>query len=42
MIAMKHYVSPELEKQPDLVTVHTGPNNLKSVNSPEEITNEII
>ena len=40
--AMKHYVSPDLENKPDLVTVHTGTNDLKSVSSPEEIVNEII
>ena len=39
--AMKHYVSPDLEKKPDLVILHTGTNNLKSVSSPEEIANEI-
>ena len=40
--AMKHYVSPDLEKKPDLVILHTGTNDLKSVSSPEEIANEII
>ena len=40
--AMKHYVSPDLEKNPDLVVLHTGTNDLKSVSSPEEITNDII
>ena len=39
--AMKHYVSPDLEKKPDLVILHTGANELKSVSSPEEIANEI-
>ena len=39
--AMKHYVSPDLEKKPDLVILHTGTNDLKSVSSPEEIANEI-
>ena len=33
---------PDLEKQPNLVIVHTGSNDLKSVNSPEKIANEII
>ena len=39
--AMKHYVSPDLEKKPDLVILHTGTNDLKSVSSPEEIANQI-
>ena len=39
--AMKHYVSPDLEKKPDLVILHTGTNDLKSDSSPEEIANEI-
>ena len=41
-VPVKHYVSPELEKMPDLVILHTGTNDLKSISSPEEITNEII
>ena len=36
------YVSPDLEKRPDLVTVHNGTNDFKSVSWPEEIPNEII
>ena len=36
---MKH-VSPDLEKKPDLVILHTGTNDLKSVSSTEEIANE--
>ena len=40
--AMKHYVSPDLEKNPDLIILHTGTNDLKSVSSLEEIANEII
>ena len=39
--AMKHYVSPNLEKKPDLIILHTGTNDLKSVSSPEEVANEI-
>ena len=39
--AMKHYVSPDLEKKPDLVILHTSTNDLKSVSSPEEIANDI-
>ena len=34
--AMKHYVGP------DLVILHTGIKDFKSISSPEEITNEII
>ena len=40
--AMKHYVSPDLEKKTDLVILHTGTNYLNSVSSPVEIANEII
>lgn len=40
--AMKYYVSLDLEKTPDLVIVHTDTNDIKSVSSPEEISNEII
>ena len=39
--AMKHYVSPDLEKKPDLVILHTSTNGLKSVSSPEGIANKI-
>ena len=38
---MKHYVSSDLEKSQILIIVHTCTNDLKSDNSPEEITNEI-
>ena len=34
-------VSPDLEKKLDLVVLHTGTNDLKSVSSPEGIANEI-
>lgn len=40
--SMKHYVSPDLENKPDLVTVQTGNNDLKSVRSSEEIISESI
>ena len=40
--AMKHYVSPDLEKKTNLVILHIGTNDLKSVTSPEEIASEII
>ena len=39
--AMKHYVSPDLEKKPDQVVLHTGINDPKSVSSAEETANEI-
>ena len=39
---MKHYVSPDLENKPDLVTVQTGNSDLKSVRSSEEIISESI
>ena len=39
--AMKHYVSPDLEKRPDLVILLTGTNDLKSASSPKEIANKI-
>lgn len=35
-------ISLDLEKTPDLVIVHTDTNDIKSVSSPEEISNEII
>ena len=38
--AMKYYVYPDFEKTPDLVIVYAGSDDLKSVNSPEEIANE--
>ena len=38
---MKDYVSPDLEKKPELVILHTGTNDLKSDSSSEEIANEI-
>ena len=40
--AMKHNESPDLEKKPDLVILHTGTSDLKSVSSPEDISNKII
>ena len=40
--AMKHYVSPDLEKKPGLGILHTDTNDLKSVSSTEEIANENI
>ena len=39
---MKHYVSHDLEKYLDLVILHTGTSDIKSVSLPEEIANEII
>ena len=39
--ALKPLCLPRLRKKPDLVILHTGTNDLKSVNSPEEIANEI-
>ena len=39
--AMKHYLNPDLEIKPDLVILHNGTNDLKSVSSPEEMANEI-
>ena len=38
---LKPLCLPRLRKKPDLVILHTGTNDLKSVNSPEEIANEI-
>ena len=40
--AMKNYVSPVVEKNPDLLTIHTGTNDLKSAKPLEEIANEVI
>ena len=39
---MEHHVRPDLEKKPDLVIIHTSTNDLKSVSSPEKITNKSI
>ena len=39
---MEHHVRPDLEKKPDLVSIHTSTNDLKSVSSPEKITNKSI
>ena len=33
---------PQTQKKTDLVILHTGTNDLKSVSSSEEITNEIV
>ena len=38
--SMKKYATPDVEKIPDLVIIHTG--NLKPVSPFEEIANEII
>ena len=38
-----HFYKPDLVYvKPDLVVVHSGSNDLKPVNSPEKIANEII
>ena len=39
---MTHHVSPDGEKRPHLVIAHTGTNDLKFVNLPENIVNETI
>ena len=39
---MKSYVAPIAEQTPDNIIVHTGPNDLKTIDTPEEITMEIL
>ena len=35
---MKSYIIPKVEQKPDNITLHTGRNDLKNINTPEEIT----
>ena len=35
---MKSYVIPTVEQKPDSITLHTGTNDLKTIDAPEEIT----
>ena len=35
---MKSYVIPTIEQKPDNIILHTGTNDLKTVDTPEEIT----
>ena len=39
---MKSYVTPSAEQTPDNIILHTGPNDLKTIDTPEEITMEIL
>ena len=39
---MIDYAKPTMKHEPDFVILHTGTNDLKSTNSPEEISDEII
>lgn len=38
---MKHFGQPTSERNPDILVVHCGINNLKSESSPEEIVDDI-
>ena len=35
---MKSYVIPTVEQKPDIIILHTGTNDLKIIDTPEEIT----
>ena len=39
---MKSYVILTVEQKPDNIILHTGTNDLKNIDSPEEITMEIL
>ena len=39
---MSDYAKPTMKHEPDFVILHTGTNDLKSANSPEVISDEII
>ena len=39
---MKSYVIPTVEKKPDNIILHTGTNDLKTIDTPEEITMGIL
>ena len=39
---MKDYIKPTIAREPDMVILHTGMNDLKSNQNPSDITNEII
>ena len=35
---MKSYAIPTVEQKPDIIILHTGTNNLKTIDTPKEIT----
>ena len=39
---MEFYIIPTLEQNPETIIIHSGTNDLKSENSPEEIPRDII
>ena len=39
---MKSYVIPTVEQKPDNIILHTGTNDLKNIDTPEEITMGIL
>ena len=39
---MKSYVIPTVEEKPDNITLHTGTNDLKTIDTPEELTMGIL
>ena len=39
---IKSYVIPTVEQKPDNIILHTGTNDLKTIDTPEEITMEIL
>ena len=42
MLCMIDYAKPTMKDEPDFVILHTSTNDVKSANSPEEISDEII
>ena len=38
---MKSYVIPTVEQKPDNIILHTGTNDVKTIDTPEEITMRI-
>ena len=39
---MKSYAIPTVEQKPDIIILHTGTNDLKTIDTPEEITMGIL
>ena len=39
---MKDYIKPTISRKPDMVTLQTGTNDLKSNQNPSDIANEIV
>ena len=39
---MKHYIKPSISREPELLIIHCGTNDLKKTENPEEIANNIV